>query len=253
MPRFWLDVANFLGQLDQANTNPDQAIVHLRAALDLYGGEFLAGFHLAQAVAFDEWQAGEREWLHRRAVEALYAAACASEGNLPAALDYLQRLIKLEPWHEEAHRQLMRLLALNGQRSDALAQYATCRRVLQAELGVEPAPETRALYEQILRGQALDGPAAWEVAERAAEGTVPIPGSGKVSLTGTTSIEPQGRTRAGVPSPTTALIGRDSEMAQGLALLRRPGSTPGHPGRAWRHWQDPPGPRTGRPGARLQP
>ena len=42
----------------------------------------------------------------------------------------------------------MRLLALNGQRSDALAQYATCRRVLQAELGVEPAPETRALYEQ---------------------------------------------------------------------------------------------------------
>ena len=74
----------------------------------------------------------------------------------------------------------------------------------------------------ILRGQALDGPAAWEVAERAAEGTVPIPGSGKVSLTGTTSIEPQGRTRAGVPSPTTALIGCDSEMAQGLALLRRP-------------------------------
>ena len=88
----WLDVAHFLGRLDQANAEPDQAVVHLRAALDLYGGEFLAGFHLAQAGAFDEWQAGEREWLHRRAVEALYrlAQACASEGSLLAALDYLR-------------------------------------------------------------------------------------------------------------------------------------------------------------------
>ena len=120
----------------------------------------------------------------------------------------------------------MRLLAIDGQRSDALAQYATCRRVLQAELGVEPAPETRALYEQILRGQPLDGPAAGEAAARAAEGTVPIPGNGNngkvVSHTATTSPEPPGRRRADVPSAATALIGRDGEMAQGLVLLQRP-------------------------------
>ena len=46
----------------------------------------------------------------------------------------------------------MRALALGGQRSAALAQYEACRRLLADELGVEPAPETTALYEQIRRG-----------------------------------------------------------------------------------------------------
>ena len=46
----------------------------------------------------------------------------------------------------------MRLLARTGQRSAALAQYQTCRRVLAADLGSEPLPETTALYEQLRRG-----------------------------------------------------------------------------------------------------
>jgi predicted ribonuclease YlaK len=41
------------------------------------------------------------------------------------------------------------LLTLSGQRGAALAQYETCRRVLAEELGVEPAAETRRLYQQI--------------------------------------------------------------------------------------------------------
>jgi DNA-binding SARP family transcriptional activator len=46
----------------------------------------------------------------------------------------------------------MRLLAGSGQRGAALAQYETCRRVLAEELGVEPGPETTALYERIRDG-----------------------------------------------------------------------------------------------------
>ena len=64
--------------------------------------------------------------------------------------------LELEPWWEEAHRQLIRLLALSGRRSEALAQYVKCRRVLAEELGVEPSPETTGLYEQI-RDQAPSG------------------------------------------------------------------------------------------------
>ena len=48
---------------------------------------------------------------------------------------------------------LMRLLALGGQRGAALAQFEACRHLLQKELGVEPAPETTALYEQIRAGE----------------------------------------------------------------------------------------------------
>ena len=46
----------------------------------------------------------------------------------------------------------MRLLALSGQRSAALAQFETCANLLAEELGAEPTPETVALYEQIQSG-----------------------------------------------------------------------------------------------------
>ena len=60
------------------------------------------------------------------------------------------------PWSPRtsaAHRQMMRALALGGERNAALAQYDACARLLDAELGVVPAPETTALYERIRHGE----------------------------------------------------------------------------------------------------
>ena len=65
------------------------------------------------------------------------------------AIDYTTRLLELEPWQEEGHRQMMLLLAVTGQRSAALAQYAACRRILLEELHVDPMPETNALLARI--------------------------------------------------------------------------------------------------------
>ena len=64
----------------------------------------------------------------------------------------MTRLIELEPWDELAHTHLMRLLAQAGQRSAALAQYETCRRMLMEEFGVKPSAATKQLYEQIRDG-----------------------------------------------------------------------------------------------------
>jgi len=60
-----------------------------------------------------------------------------------------RKLLELEPWQEIAHRQLIRLLAANGQRTAALAQFEVCKRCLKEELGVEPMIETVQLYENI--------------------------------------------------------------------------------------------------------
>ena len=60
--------------------------------------------------------------------------------------------MELDNLREESHRSLMRLLALNGQRSDALAQYEACQRMLAEEFGVDPASETVDLYTQIRAG-----------------------------------------------------------------------------------------------------
>jgi hypothetical protein len=69
----------------------------------------------------------------------------------------MRRLLALEPWREEAHRYLMLLLARDGQRSAALAQFEICRQMLVDELDVEPGPETITLYEQIRAGELNSG------------------------------------------------------------------------------------------------
>jgi predicted ATPase/DNA-binding SARP family transcriptional activator/Tfp pilus assembly protein PilF len=117
----------------------------------LYRGEFLAAFALDDSCAFEEWALLEREWLHRQVITSLSHLAHYHErcGDYQRARDYARQQVKLEPWREEAHRQLIRLLALDGQRSAALAQYETCCRVLAEELAVEPTAETTTLVQNI--------------------------------------------------------------------------------------------------------
>ncbi|OQY24033.1 MAG: hypothetical protein B6I35_02455 [Anaerolineaceae bacterium 4572_32.2] len=150
----WLDVAAF-----RTLVEPDQAghptVRQLEEAVGLYRGGFLEGFSLRDSAAFEDWSLIVRERLQRQALTALYRLAGAYEqrGEYEQAQSCAWRQVELEPWQEEAHQQLMRLLALSGRRGAALAQYEICRRLLAQELGVEPAEETTRLYEQIRDGK----------------------------------------------------------------------------------------------------
>ena len=66
-----------------------------------------------------------------------------------SAIEFTNQRLGIEPWHEETHRELMRLYAVSGQRSNALKQYGKCQDILMDELGVEPGAETIQLYETI--------------------------------------------------------------------------------------------------------
>ena len=133
----------------------------LEQAVTLYRGSFLEQFFVRDSVAFEEWTLLQRERLHRDMVTALAGLTTYYEqrGAYAQAEPYAWRQVELDPWREEAHRQLMRVLALSGQRSAALRQYDACRRVLHDELGVLPTPETDALYHAIRTG-ALARPSA---------------------------------------------------------------------------------------------
>lgn len=124
----------------------------LDAAVALYRGELLA--QTTGSSQFDEWLTLRRERLHIMALDALHELTeqALERANPAAAQRYARRQLELEPWREHAHRQLMLALAQSGDRSAALVQFETCRRVMEAELGVDPEPETRALYEQIRDG-----------------------------------------------------------------------------------------------------
>jgi DNA-binding SARP family transcriptional activator len=142
-----LDVAAFLTCLESAQ---------LEQAAALYRDDLLPGF-TCDSLPFEEWLRVERERLHRLALDALFelTALSLAGADYHMAQSLAQRQLALEPWREEAHRQLMLALALRGERSAALAQYAACRVVLEQELGAEPSAETEALAAQI-RDQQLE-------------------------------------------------------------------------------------------------
>lgn len=154
---YWLDVDAFRSLIASVRRHHHRRLTachscmrQLTQAAELYRGELLSGFHL-ESLPFQEWLVMERESLHRQAMEVFFHLANihTQHGEYTQAQIYARRQLAAEPWREEAHRQLMAALALSGQRSAALAQYAACCRILADELGVEPERKTRLLYEQI--------------------------------------------------------------------------------------------------------
>ena len=152
----WLDVEELERLVDwETGKLVGGEEARLEHAVALYRGPFLEGFSLADCPAFEEWILLHRERLHRLTLETMHqlADAHATRGEVEQALHYAWRQLELDPWLEEAHLQAMRCLALAGRRSEALVQYDICRRLLAKELGVEPATETKRVYEQIRDGK----------------------------------------------------------------------------------------------------
>jgi predicted ATPase/DNA-binding SARP family transcriptional activator len=197
-PPYWLDVAHFcqraIDALDHQDSAPaEELIASLTTAAELYSGDFLGGFFVRDAPTFEEWALGQREWLRQLALQVFHTLGTlyADQGGHGAAIESTARLLAIEPWQEESHRQLMQLLALSGQRSAALTQYETCCRILADELGIEPEKETTALYEAIKSG------------------LVTLPKSKPTKL-------------HNLPPQTTPLIGRGEELTQFVNRLQDP-------------------------------
>ncbi|MEZ4681449.1 MAG: BTAD domain-containing putative transcriptional regulator [Caldilineaceae bacterium] len=145
----WVDAVAFTEQVVQIRNTSDHNA--LEQATQLYRDDFLAGFFVRNAPDFEAWQLAQRDRLHEQMVGALETLAYhwAAQHDSAHAVAVTRRLLALEPWRETAHRQLMTLLVRSGQRDAALVQYERCREALQAELDVDPAADTTALYEQI--------------------------------------------------------------------------------------------------------
>lgn len=157
-----VDVARFVALLDMCETHPHRllhlcpsCLEQLGEAAALYSGELLAGLSIADAPAFEQWELSRREELGRRVLALLYRLADAFEqlGDPGHALLFAHRQLALDPYREEAHRQVIRCYALQGERAAALAHYESARRLLLDELGVEPDPATVELAEAVRAGR----------------------------------------------------------------------------------------------------
>lgn len=150
----WIDVMEFRKRAGAGDSGT------LERALELWRGDFMAGFSLRDSPEFDDWVVQQAENLRRDqagVLERLVQQLCGQRQLEPAAR-YARRWLALDPLHEDAQRQLMRIYAWMGDRSAALHQYRECVRVLDAELGVPPLAETTALYELLLEQHELPLP-----------------------------------------------------------------------------------------------
>ncbi len=133
---------------------------------DLADAEGVLGeLHFPDAPALDAWLRSQRERRvnsMRRDLER-QVRALEDAGELAAALPVAQALLRLDRLSEAAHRHVMRLHYLRGDRAAALLAFDDCERTLKDEVGTRPSGDTMALLRTIeqalahawLPGQAL--------------------------------------------------------------------------------------------------
>jgi DNA-binding SARP family transcriptional activator len=93
----------------------------------------------------------DAQLLRRRARHVLGGAA-ADVGQGDLARSAARRALDADPFDEDALRILMRSAQRDGRTADALQAYDAFRRALADELGVDPSPQTQAMYQAVLRG-----------------------------------------------------------------------------------------------------
>ncbi|MBK9121833.1 MAG: tetratricopeptide repeat protein [Chloroflexi bacterium] len=158
----WVDYGSVVQALNQADrtvalheTLSAVSADQLKDALLLYTGDFLRGFAIKSARGFEGWYLLEAERIRGHVIEAYgrltdYAIA---KRLYKQGIESAMRALQIDPLWEPAHRALIKLLALTGQRSQALAQYETCVKLLDEELGLEPDAQTEEVMEQIASGE----------------------------------------------------------------------------------------------------
>lgn len=141
-----------------AETGKQEAAARrLAGALALYGGDFLA------EDRYEEWAILVREHLRHEYLETLRALARLERsrpGGAQRIIPGLRRAVAQAPEREDLQRELMWHLAASGCTAEAIAQYQRLERFLRTEFGVEPAPQTKALYAQVRQSAAPTGPPA---------------------------------------------------------------------------------------------
>jgi DNA-binding SARP family transcriptional activator len=149
----WLDIDVFEGVLMRYQNlaahelKAEQEAGQLEEAVDLYTGDLLEG-------VYEDWCLYDRERLSLLHLNALSKLMLFHElnGTYEQGLAYGSRILARDHTREKAHRGMMRLCWLLGDRNAALAQYKCCVQIVREELGIAPMQETRLLYELIVQG-----------------------------------------------------------------------------------------------------
>ena len=144
----WVDVDAFEAAARRGDTE---------GALALYAGDLLP------ENRFDQWAELRRVQVRASVVRLLLDQGIEREarGDHRGAIASFERLVGIDPVHEEAYARLMRLAASEGERHVAVRWYGRLVESLREELGIEPSEELRRLYADVAVRPLSAGGAGW--------------------------------------------------------------------------------------------
>jgi DNA-binding SARP family transcriptional activator len=122
----------------------ENAIELIQKAINMYNGHFLEEEH--------PWAISLREHLRNKFMRSIRKLGHYWEKmeQWEKAINCYQKGLEIDDLAEEFYQHLMICHRYLGLRSEALAIYHHCRKILSINLGIEPSPETKAIYESLL-------------------------------------------------------------------------------------------------------
>jgi DNA-binding SARP family transcriptional activator len=176
----------------------------------------------------------------RLAALELRIAADLQCGRTAQLIPELRRLLSDHPFQEGLWVLLMRALEDSGRRAEAVAVYSRARQVISDELGVDPGPELRQVYQRLLDADAAaEAPGTAPVAERAPQAresapqapgpaaSAPAPAAAAESASEAPAPAPPVRVPGQLPADIADFTGRAAHLSQLRSVLTRaPGANP---------------------------
>jgi LuxR family maltose regulon positive regulatory protein len=138
----------YISAAEKAKREKDNAALqfNLEAAHELYRGEFMSG-------VYDAWAEERRHYFFEQYARVLNALAklAFGERHWSKAIKFAGDILQADPYREDAHRLLMKTYAMQGKRASIIEQFEGLAALLKKDLGIEPAPETRKVYQELIK------------------------------------------------------------------------------------------------------
>lgn len=161
----YIDVNNFHNLLMRSENHGHPAAIACSECISIleeltrtYQSGFMQGYYINDSREYEDWQSFHQELLRFEFSGAIGRLVKGYQrlGNIDKALEYANRWLTIDPYHDDAHRLLMQLYAEAGQRESAIRQYNEYVRILKQDLNISPEKATTELFEQIKNGTRIN-------------------------------------------------------------------------------------------------
>ena len=126
-------------------TNAKMSNLAYRSALDLHNGPYLPN------RSYEDWSSEERERMQILILGAILSLAELEIEQQPMeTIRLTQQAINIDETWEDAYQLQMKAYLRRGNRPAAIKTFQQCVRLLDREFGLDPLPETQAIYDGII-------------------------------------------------------------------------------------------------------